>query len=60
MIFNIYHRELRKPIFQGDRPFAEISDRPGTYTIHAQVKQDLFSTKYPLVSNKIKITITKK
>lgn len=60
LIFTFYHRELRMPVFENDKPFAEISDRQGTYTIHAQIQQDLFKTKAPLVSNKIKITVTKK
>lgn len=60
LIFTFYHRDLQKPILENDKSFSEISDRPGSYTIYAQIQQDLFKTKFPLVSNKIKITVTKK
>jgi len=60
LIFNFYHRDLRIPVFANDKPFAAISDRPGSYTVHAQIKKGLFNTKTPLISNKITITVSKK
>ena len=60
MVFSFYHRDLRNSLFAHDKPFTALSDRVGTYTLHAQISKDIFKTKLPLVSNKITITITKK
>lgn len=60
LTFNLFHRELREPLYESDKSFTHISDRPGTYTINALIQKDFLNTNFPLVSNKITIIVNKK
>lgn len=51
--------DLRKPLYENDRSLTQISDRIGTYTIHARVRKDFLSTQHPLLSNKFTISVEK-
>lgn len=57
--FSFYHRDLRKPLYENDRSLTQISDRIGTYTIHARVRKDFLSTQHSLLSNTFTIQVIK-